>query len=195
MFRSSTARRRVPSVRLFSSTLAAPQLTLFSPADLEAVKLIADARSSATLQEKVVIENSLDHFTSSEIEAAYKELQLPSPFAPYAPIITEDELYAAFEKRNSVVEHPTRRRVLLEAAKVVAKYAKSDVLSAIIESVPMPMAEGETSVALVKAKMDPARAYVALGAEEGMDDETIEMIYPIRVRPFPLVLFCSSGLQ
>ncbi|GAA5975081.1 hypothetical protein JCM11641_000024 [Rhodosporidiobolus odoratus] len=159
------------------------------PFFLEALTRIAQHRSSDTLQTKLVMEASRDRYSCSKINQAYSELRLPPPFDTFSSIPTEDELLAAFESRNSAVEHPARRKILLEAAKVVAKWRGSETLAAIIESLPAEQGdgsgvesrEGMTDVTVVKAKMDLPRAFVTLGVEEGTDDEILLMVHPIRL--------------
>ncbi|GAA5836206.1 hypothetical protein JCM11251_007393 [Rhodosporidiobolus azoricus] len=149
------------------------------PLYLEALTKIAEGRSSVDLQTKIALEKSSGRYSRTELNAAFHELHLPSPYE--APWPSEDQLLAAFDARNTAVEHPARRKVLLEAAKVVGEHTKSEVLLAMVQSVDIPIDEGEGSTALVKAKMDPVRAYAAMGVEESEDDEMILMIYPIRL--------------
>ncbi|GAA6010202.1 hypothetical protein JCM10207_005664 [Rhodosporidiobolus poonsookiae] len=158
-----------------------------TPLYLDALKRIAAARSSDLLQNKLVLEASLDHFTLSELNDAYKELHLPPPFDPTAVVPNEDALLSAFDARNNAVEHPGRRKVLLNAARMVAKHRKSELLEAVLQTMPDTglddgMELGEAGkLKVVKAKMEPARAYVALGADESTDDDMLLMIYPIRL--------------
>ncbi|BGP12273.1 hypothetical protein JCM10213_000032 [Rhodosporidiobolus nylandii] len=150
------------------------------PMFLEALTRIAQARDSETLQTKLVLERSKERYSQSEVRAAYMELRLPDPFDSYSRIPTEDEILGAFDARNTAVEHPERRKVLLESARVVASHAKSETLKAMLESLPAPMEE-TTGMTIVKAKMDPVRAYAALGVEAEIDDEMLLMIYGIRL--------------
>ncbi|GAA5858390.1 hypothetical protein JCM8547_004674 [Rhodosporidiobolus lusitaniae] len=155
-----------------------------TPFFLEALSRIAHARSSDRLTTKISLEHSCDRHSSSEITAAFKELHLPSPWDAGANYVSEDELVEAFSKRNEMVEHPGRKRVLLEAAKVVGKFRGCEILLALVDSVPVPSEEGMDgmkSVSLVKANMGTVQAYAALGVEEGIDEETLLMVYGVRL--------------
>ncbi|GAA5991758.1 hypothetical protein JCM11641_004997 [Rhodosporidiobolus odoratus] len=159
------------------------------PFFLEALTRTAQHRSSDTLQTKLVMEASRDRYPCSKINQAYSELRLPPPFDTFSSIPTEDELLTAFEIRNSAVEHPARRKILLEAAKVVAKWRGSETHAAIIESLPAEKGdgsgvegrEGMTDVTVVTAKMDLPRACVVLDVEQGTDDQMLLMVHPIRL--------------
>ena len=151
---------------------------------LDALIRIAQSRGSSALEEKVAIERSLDRHPASEIVNAYKELQLDNPFLNY---VSEDQITMAFDARNSAVEHRERRRVLFEAAKVVAAHSQSDVLKAMLESMNEEIVRvaAPSGHAAVKPKMSLDAAYRALGFEPGvdLDESTISMLYTIRVRP------------
>ncbi|GAA5846834.1 hypothetical protein JCM9279_004459 [Rhodotorula babjevae] len=149
---------------------------------LESLVRIAKSRGSSALEEKVVMERSLDRYPASEVVTAYKELQLDNPFLKY---VGEDQIVNAFDARNTAVEHHERRRVLFEAAKIVAAHSQNDILKALLESMGEEIAKvaAASGHAVIKPKMGRDAAYRALGLEPGVDvdDSNIAMIYSIRL--------------
>ncbi|BGP36249.1 ubiquitin-specific protease ubp2 [Rhodotorula kratochvilovae] len=148
-----------------------------TPVLLEALLRLSTARASPALQEKVALERSLERFPASEVVAAFGELRLGDPFKAY---ITEEEVLAAFERRNAAVEHKDRRRVLFQQARVVASFTDNQTLRAILESM------GDEAAAVgagpaTKPRMDLDAANRALGIETDMDDSIISTLYEIRL--------------
>ncbi|GAA5891905.1 hypothetical protein JCM8208_002930 [Rhodotorula glutinis] len=149
---------------------------------LEALIRVAKSRGSSALEEKVVIERSLDRYPASEVVVAYKELQLDDPFRNW---VGDDQIVNAFDARNTAVEHPERRRVLFEAAKIVAHHSQSDILKAMLESMQEDIARVAAASGHVvkKPRMDLDSAYRALGLEPGVsfDEGNISIVYTIRL--------------
>ncbi|KPV77985.1 uncharacterized protein RHOBADRAFT_50509 [Rhodotorula graminis WP1] len=149
---------------------------------LEALIRIAKSRGSSALEEKVAIERSLDRFPASEVVTAYKELQLANPFHNY---VGDDQISAAFDARNSAVEHPERRRVLFEAAHIVANFSQCEILKAMLESMGDEIAQVAAASGHVvhKPRMDLDAAYRALGLDPAVsvDEGNISIVYTIRL--------------
>ncbi|GAA5861374.1 hypothetical protein JCM3774_000228 [Rhodotorula dairenensis] len=146
------------------------------PFRFSALCRIADSRKSEALGIKVAQERSLGRHAASEITAAYAELRLPDPFAPQSPHITEEALVEALQTRIEEVEHPSRRAVLLQAARIVADYARSEYFKAVLES-----SAGELGDAPAKPTMDLDAACRALGIEKETEDDLVLMTYEIRL--------------
>ncbi|GAA6047543.1 hypothetical protein JCM3770_005799 [Rhodotorula araucariae] len=144
---------------------------------LEALVRLGVARASPALQEKVALERSLGRYPASEVVAAFAELRLGDPFKSWH---SEEDISAAFERRNAEVEHKDRRRVLLQQARIVADFADNQILKALLESM------GDEAAAVgagptVKPRMDLDAANRALGIETDMDDSIISTLYEIRL--------------
>jgi len=142
---------------------------------------------------KVVIERSKGAITRSELDNAYSELRLPISDKQFDSL-GEDDLIDAFHKRLEEVTHPERKKVLREAMKMITQARKSDYMQAILETLPVEESGGESGMQGVEMeKMDLEKAFKALEVENGMDDETIAMVYQVRVRyslSLCLFLYC-----
>ncbi|GAA5961224.1 hypothetical protein JCM3765_002875 [Sporobolomyces pararoseus] len=153
-----------------------------SPNFLEALLAISNARSSGTLSTKVVLERSKGFVTHSELINAYSELRLPPPDI-HSEANEDDLLGQAFAKRLEEVTHPERRKVLREACKLIAHFKKSELLDVLLETSKEPENPGGTIETLQNeaGKMSPERAYRALEVEKDADEDTILMVYQVRV--------------
>lgn len=152
------------------------------PFFLSALSRIAQGRGSEALNMKVALERSQDKLTSDEINAAYQELRLSSPFDVYNSI-TDDDLVSAFQKRCTDVTHPARRKALLEAARIVAAFTQSELFKTILATTDLGDVEGAA-----KPKMDIDAAYRTLGLDATTEDSLVSMTYEIRVSPSLLVV-------
>lgn len=153
---------------------------------LEALIAISNARSSEPLSTKVVLERSKGFVTNSEIVNAYSELRLPPP--DILSEANEDDLLGqAFTKRLEEVTHPERRKVLREACKLIAHFKKSELLEVLLETSKDSENQGETIETIENevGRMSPERAYRALEVEKDADEDTILMVYEVRVSLFP----------
>lgn len=133
---------------------------------------------------KIVIERSKCAVTRAELDNAYSELRLP--FSDKRPDqLGEDDLINAFHKRLEEVTHPERKKVLREAMKTITQSRKSDYMQAILETLPTEELGGDSGMQGIEMeKMDLDKACKVLEVESGMDDETIAMVYEVRVRLF-----------
>jgi len=133
---------------------------------------------------KIVIERSKGAVTRAELDNAYSELRLP--FSDKRPDqLGEDDLINAFHKRLEEVTHPERKKVLREAMKTITQSRKSDYMQAILETLPTEELGGDSGMQGIEMeKMDLDKACKVLEVESGMDDETIAMVYEVRVRLF-----------
>ncbi|GAA5916599.1 ubiquitin-specific protease UBP2, partial [Sporobolomyces salmoneus] len=148
-----------------------------SPNFFEALSKIANARGSETLSTKIAFERSKGIISRSEIENAYTELRLKPKRIP-----TEDDLAAAVSKRLEDVTHPERRKVLKDAIKTIAEHRNSDMLRTLLITSDDSQDQGGVGMLGIEAeKMDPAKAYRALEIEKEVDDETLVMVYDVRV--------------
>ncbi|BGP21214.1 ubiquitin-specific protease ubp2 [Rhodotorula toruloides] len=148
--------------------------SFLAPFYLNALSRIAQGRGSEALNMKVALERSQDKLTSDEINAAYKELRLASPFDMYSSI-TDDDIVTAFQTRIEHVTHPTRRKALLEAARIVATFSQSELFKTILATTDL----GEVGAA--KPQMDIDTAYRTLGVDATTDDSLICTTYDIRL--------------
>ncbi|BGO98984.1 Ubiquitin carboxyl-terminal hydrolase 2 [Rhodotorula toruloides] len=149
--------------------------SFYVPFYLNALSRIAQGRGSEALNMKVALERSQDKLTSDEINAAYQELRLSSPFDMYSTI-TDDDLVSAFQTRLTQVTHPGRRKALLEAARIVAAYTQSELFKTILATTDLGDVDGAA-----KPKMDIDAAYRTLGVDADTDDGLISMTYDIRL--------------
>lgn len=133
---------------------------------------------------KIVIERSKGAVSRAELDNAYSELRLP--FSDKRPDqLGEDDLINAFHKRLEEVTHPERKKVLREAMKTITQSRKSDYMQAILETLPTEELGGDSGMQGIEMeKMDLDKACKVLEVESGMDDETIAMVYEVRVRLF-----------
>ena len=145
---------------------------------------IANVRNSEAMSTKIVIERSKGAVTRAELDNAYSELRLP--FSDKRPDqLGEDDLINAFHKRLEEVTHPERKKVLREAMKTITQSRKSDYMQAILETLPTEELGGDSGMQGIEMeKMDLDKACKVLEVESGMDDETIAMVYEVRVRLF-----------
>lgn len=145
------------------------------PFRLHALCRIAESRATDALRLKVAQERSLGRHPANEIAAAFGELRLPDPFNS-STYTSEEALVEALQKRIAEVEHPGRRTVLLQAARMVADHTGSEYFRAVLES-----SAGELGETPAKPKMDLEAACRALGIEKDTDDEFVIMTYDIRL--------------
>ena len=145
------------------------------PFRLHALCRIAESRGTDALRVKVAQERSLGRHPVHEIAAAFAELRLPDPFNS-STYTSEEALVEALQKRITEVEHPGRRAVLLQAAKMVADHTGSEYFRAVLES-----SAGELGEPPAKPKMDLDAACRALGIEKETEDELVVLTYEIRV--------------
>ncbi|KAK4052873.1 ubiquitin-specific protease ubp2 [Microbotryomycetes sp. JL221] len=144
----------------------------YQPEFLTAVENICQYRRSETLQTLVVQEKSFGKPTAVDLREAYKILQLDPMYSTNLlelRSVDEETIFNQFQRRDTEIEHPERKKALYDALKILAEVKNSELLRGIYESI-----TGVSS----KPEMTEERVWYLLGSGslEQAEDEQIILV-------------------